>query len=112
MLGPHTAKMGKVIDISSGGIAFYHKDSKASIEKDHEVSILFDNNQTNGNYGPLKFQATIISERPLGSERMPNATCRCGLQFKNLTYYQRAWLMECIQKYTLAEKGGPSGRRR
>lgn len=103
VLGPNTAKMGQIIDISNGGIAFYHKDSSISIEKSHDLSILFDNNQTNGNYGPLKFQATIVSEVAVDNSRMSAATRRCSLQFNNLTYYQRAWLGECIQNYTNSE---------
>ncbi len=104
VLGPQSSRMGQLIDISNGGAAFYHKDTREMSEKNDELSILFDNNQTSVSYGPLKFQAAIVSEVTVDNGRTSNATRRCGLEFKNLTYYQRAWLIECIQNYTFSQQ--------
>ncbi|MFZ5572606.1 MAG: PilZ domain-containing protein [Thermodesulfobacteriota bacterium] len=104
VLGPQSSRMGQIIDISNGGVAFYHKDTHAKPEQNDELSILMDNNQATVSYGPLKFQANIVWETPIDTSRHSGITRRCGLEFKELTYYQRAWLVECIKNHTVSQQ--------
>jgi c-di-GMP-binding flagellar brake protein YcgR len=102
VLGPFPTKMGQIIDISNGGLSFYHRNGLDSEPDTYELSILFDDNQNSINYGPLKFQAQVVSETDIKDNAESNTTpmTRCGLAFEDLTYYQRSWLADCIQNFT------------
>jgi len=104
VMGPFPTKMGQIIDISDGGLAFYHRNGLDSDSGTYEVSILFDDTQNAVNHGPLKFQAQIVSETDLTADTGSNAPMkRCGVSFDDLTYYQRSWVDDCIQNFTLEE---------
>jgi len=102
VLGPFSKKMGQVIDISKGGLAFHYKNGVVEVQEDaYELSILFDD--SNGmNHRPFKFSASIVTDFEVENEvQFSNAVIRrCGMQFADLTYYQKTWLDECIQNHT------------
>lgn len=102
VLGPFPTKMGQIIDISDGGLSFYHRNGSDSDSCSYELSILFDDSQNSINYGPLKFHAQVVSETDINDEdgATTPAVKRCGLAFEDLTYYQRSWLADCIQNFT------------
>lgn len=104
VLGAKSGRMGQIVDISQGGIAFHHKNGDTYNGETAELSILFDDESNTVGYGPLKFQAVIVSEVPI---RHTGGTAwhRCCLQFTDLTYYQRSWLNDCIQNLTVVDKG-------
>lgn len=104
VLGPDSKKMGQVIDIGKGGLAFNYKNGiKEPDDEAHELSILFDDNNSL-NHRPFKFYTSIVSDIEVKNEiQFSTATIwRCGLQFEDLTYYQQTWLDECIRNHTIS----------
>jgi len=102
VLGPNSKKMGQLIDISKGGLAFHYKNGIEEPDVNYELSILFDDSNTL-NHRPFKFNASIISDIKVRNEvQFSTATIkRCGIQFEDLTYYQETWLDECIRNHTV-----------
>jgi hypothetical protein len=101
VLGPNSRKMGQVLDISKGGLAFNYKNGIKEPEEVYELSILLDD--SNGlNHRPFKFNAAVVSDKKVANDvQFSNATIRrCGVQFLDLTYYQQTWLDECIRNHT------------
>jgi len=105
VLGPNSNKMGQIVDISQGGLAFYHKDDGKVTNGGSELSILFDGSQSNINYGPLKFKTHIVSNVVVQNQKRQLAgnQRRCSVEFDDLTYYQKSWIIDCIQNFTLPE---------
>ncbi len=107
ILGSYSYKIGQLIDISQGGIAFYYKEGQERQVDSCELSILFgDNNSLN--HPLFKFNTTIVSNIEVVNENKFNSAVvrRCGLQFSGLTYYQKNWLDDCIQNLTTGECQG------
>lgn len=101
VLGPASDKMGRIIDICQGGLAFQYKEGREQAAESYELSILFDDNSSL-NHRPCKFTASIVSDVAVENEK-PYSTAvirRCGLKFRDLTYYQKTWLDDCIRNYT------------
>lgn len=105
VLGPISNKMGQIIDISQGGVAFYHKDDGKVTNGSGELSILFDGSQSSINYGPLKFKTQMVSNIVVQNQKrqLAGSQRRCSVKFDDLTYYQKSWIIDCIQKFALAK---------
>jgi len=101
VLGPDSSRMGQIIDISPDGLAFHYKNGRDKIAKSYKMSILFDDS-LEPSYSPFIFEVTVVSDIVIESESpFSNAVVkRFGMQFLDLTYYQRAWLAECIRDHT------------
>jgi len=101
VLGPYSSQIGPIVDISQGGLAFQYKQGDGTIADTYEVSILFDA-KTDNNKSPFKFNAKVISDVEVrgGSPFSTAVIRRFSMEFKELTYYQQAWLTECIQNHT------------
>jgi hypothetical protein len=93
--------MGQVVDISPDGLAFLYKNGRDKISKSYKMSILFDDS-LESSYSPFIFDVTVVSDIVIENESpFSNAVIkRFGMQFNDLTYYQRAWLVECIRDHT------------
>jgi hypothetical protein len=102
VLGPNSKKMGQILDISKGGLAFKYKNGTREADADsYQLSILLDDNSSLS-HRPFKFNASIVSDIEVANEvQFSNAVIkRCGIQFHDLTYYQQSWLDECIRNHT------------
>ena len=103
VLGPKSKKMGQIIDISKGGLAFHYKNGVVEEPDDaYELSILFDD-RDNITHRPFKFNASIVSDFEVENQVQFSTAVikRCGVQFDDLTYYQQTWLDECIRNHTV-----------
>lgn len=104
VLGPYSSQMGQIIDISKGGLAFQYKQGKEEKADIYEVSILFDG-KSDSNTSPFKFVGKAVSDVAVKSSN-PYSIAevrRFSMAFTDLTYYQQAWLEECIQKHTTGQ---------
>jgi hypothetical protein len=104
VLGPYSFQMGQIVDISEGGLAFQYKQGKEESADTYEVSILFDGKSDN-NTSPFKFTGKAISDVEVrGTNPFSTAVIkRFSIEFENLTYYQQAWLSECIRNHTIGK---------
>ncbi len=102
VLGPSSAKMGQIIDVCQGGLSFHYKDGNEQPAESYELSILFDDNN-NLNHRPFKFNTSLVSDIEVANEKQFSTAVirRCSLKFEDLTYYQTAWLDDCIRNYTI-----------
>jgi len=104
VLGPYSFQMGQIVDISEGGLAFQYKQGKEKDSDLYEISILFDGKADN-NTSPFKFTGKVISDVEVRSTN-PFSTAairRFSMKFEDLTYYQQAWLSECIRNHTIGK---------
>ena len=104
VLGPYSSQMGQVVDISQGGLAFQYKHGNDKKTDIYEVSILFDGKSEN-HTSPFKFIGKAVSDVEVRTKN-PFSTAvirRFSIEFKDLTYYQQAWLEECIRKHTTGQ---------
>ncbi len=101
VLGPASAKMGQIIDVCRGGLAFHYKEGNEKSAESYELSILFDDNNKL-NHRPFKFNTSVVSDIEVVNEKPFSKAIirRCSLEFDDLTYYQTAWLDDCIRNYT------------
>jgi len=101
VIGPDSSRMGQIVDISPDGLAFYYKNCRDKISKSYKMSILFDDS-LEASYSPFIFDVTVISDIVIEDDSpFSNAVIkRFGMRFSDLTYYQRAWLTECIRDHT------------
>ncbi len=104
ILGPYSYKIGQLIDISQGGIAFYYKKGQERQVDSYELSIIFNDNNSLS-HRLFKFNTTIVSDIQMDNENKFSSAVvrRCGLQFSELSYYQKTWLDYCIRNYTTGE---------
>jgi len=101
VLGPYSSQMGQVVDISQGGLSFQYKQGNEKKLDTYEVSILFDG-RSDSNTSPFKFIGKPVSDVEVRNKN-PFSTSvirRFSIAFKDLTYYQQAWLAECIRNHT------------
>ena len=102
VLDHYFALIGKIVDISHGGLSFHYKGNGEIIRDSCEVSFVFDNTETNIMYGPFKFNMDIISDSKIEYKNPNNSVgmkC-CRIKFQDLSYYQKLWVEECIKNHT------------
>ncbi len=100
LLGQKTTKLGQVIDISQGGLSFFHKDSEKKTKEQTSIAIIFDKKKTEKNSIPFKFDVMIVSNKNINNKKNSFLTKkRCGIKFTNLTYYRETWLKDFIQNH-------------
>lgn len=104
ILGPYSSQMGPILDISKGGLSFQYKQGKEKKADIYEVSILFDG-KSETNTSPFKFVGKAVSDVAVRSNN-PYSIAevrRFSMAFTDLTYYQQAWLEECIRNHTTGQ---------
>jgi len=101
VLGPDSSQMGQIVDISPDGLAFHYKNGRDKLAKSYKMSILFDDS-LDSNYSPFIFNVKVVSDIEIENESPFSSAVikRFGMQFNDLTYYQKAWLAECIRDHT------------
>jgi hypothetical protein len=101
VLGPDSSRMGQIIDISPDGLAFYYKNGRDKLAESYRMSILFDDS-LDSSYSPFIFNVKVVSDIEIENESPFSSAVikRFGVQFNDLTYYQKAWLSECIRDHT------------
>ncbi len=97
LLGPDSTKLGRIIDVSLGGLAFSHM---ASARPPNELSEL-DMFLIDADFYLEKLPYTIVSDfqtfdNPFGSITMR----RCCVQFGELTQHQKSQVAHFVQDYT------------
>ena len=103
VLGPHVKNLGRIIDISKGGLAFSYHENGEPLHKLFELDILLGDNGFYLDKVPFNavwdFQVVIDEEAPASSL----APRRCGVQFGALSDDQESQLDYFIQNHTLGE---------
>jgi hypothetical protein len=95
-------KIGPVIDITWGGLAFrYTYDDEKNLETACRLSIFFTGEDFYLRMVPVKivYEIEENSETPITTPRMK----RCGVKFGRLTECQRPMLKQFIRNYTVGE---------
>jgi hypothetical protein len=100
VLGPRSGKIGQVMDISMGGLAFSYVAGEDQPNRSYKLGILLAEHSFNLTKIPFE---TIWDKE---AEQLPSSSLRmsrCGLQFGELTRNQKSQLEYFIQSYTEGE---------
>ena len=93
---PHFSNLGKVKDISIGGLALEYVLKETKITGLSEIDIFLSGKPF---YMP-RIPSKIIFDTNISEEYQIIETRRCGLKFKDLTPTQKSQIAYFIQKYT------------
>jgi hypothetical protein len=101
MLGPHGTILGKIVDISAGGLAFGYINGHGPFKSSSELDILF---LDNGFFlQKVRFKTAwdfeIPNELPVSAETMR----RSGVRFKKLKNNQKSMLKYFIENHAVGE---------
>jgi hypothetical protein len=97
---PRFTKLGKIKDISAGGLSFEYVSTEGEIEDSSEIDIFMSGSRFHMTRVPAKtvYDSTVISHdytfAPLVQRR------RCGLQFGELTEEQSEQLKDFLKTHT------------
>jgi hypothetical protein len=98
--GPHANKVGQIVDVSMGGLAYRYVGSEDSSEGSHLDIFVTDHDFYMGAI-PFKTVCDLqIVDRVSAS---PMTMRRCGVQFRKLSRKQNSQLEHFIQHHTLGE---------
>lgn len=100
-VGPHDIQVGRLRDVSMGGLGFRYIGNGEPLRGTHYVDIFM----AEGDFYLSRVPVKTISDIEVVS-KPPSATTtmkRCCLKFKKLTDLQRAKLKDFIERYTLGE---------
>ena len=102
VLGKNSQAMGRIVDISKGGLAFNHNGGKVEPAEMSELSLLFaDRISMDISRTSLKFRSRIVSDNETVKNGNSNQTKRrCAVQFDDLTWYQNSSLDNLISHQT------------
>ncbi len=107
-LGPNDAILGQIMDMSMGGLAFRYLDSKKPTDGSYIDIFLIECDFCLGRV-PIKsvsdyeIDNTVICKMVDGVLPSCRAMKRSGVQFEELTHYQRSQLEAFIQNHTAGE---------
>jgi PilZ domain len=99
VFGKDSQAMGRIIDISKGGLAFNHKGTKIEPFGIYELSLLFaDLKIMHISHASVKFKSRIVSDHAtITSGQINTSKRRCAVQFDDdLTWYQHSSLDNLI----------------
>jgi len=99
IFGEDSRAMGRIIDISKGGLAFNYNGPKIDSSEVSELSLLFANGRTtNIGHALLKFKSRLVSdEATLTKGRLNASKRRCAVQFDDdMTWHQHSGLDNLI----------------
>lgn len=100
LLGPDSARIGTLINVSLGGLMFEYVTMKAPSDEATELEILVPNGEFRLDRVPCQvIWDTATSQFP----ETPLHKRRCGVQFGELTQTQIAQLEDLIQNYAVGE---------
>jgi len=100
-LGPHDIQVGRLRDVSMGGLGFRYIGNGEPLKGTHYVDIFMADEDFYLSRVPVKAVSDIevLDKAPSAATTMK----RCCLKFKKLTDEQRAKLEVFIDKYTMGE---------
>jgi hypothetical protein len=101
VLGPYSSKIGQIIDMSIGGLAFSYIAGEERSNRSYELGILLAENSFYLTKIPFE---TIWDKETRGVPFSSVPMRRCGVQFGELTQNQASQLQYFIQNHT----GGPA----
>jgi hypothetical protein len=107
-IGPNSIKIGQLLNVSRGGMAFKSNDQKTRFFQAAELSIIVDDNELNINVVPFKFKAKMVSVTDISNRNPFNFTKmrRFSVVFEALSDYQIFWLDYFIRNHTLCQVPG------
>ena len=94
-------KMGQIIDISKGGLAFWYIHEEENSNEAFKLAITYAENAFYSN--KIKFETISDFEIVNGDQLNTFTIRRQGLKFKELTLKQASVLDRVIRKYTVGE---------
>ena len=103
VFGEDSRAMGRIVDISKGGLAFNYNGTKIESLGPSELSLLFaDRNTMHISHASLKFQSRLVSDQPTVTRgKLNSLKRRLAVQFDDdLTYYQHSSLDNLISLQT------------
>ena len=105
LLDSASPKLGPIVDISMGGLAFRYKGKELPLTESSDLTLLFDDKRLNVYNMPLKFKTKPIANVviPEEEETAFDSKMRCCVQFEELTYHQRLSLDNLILNQTDGE---------
>ncbi|NVM20993.1 MAG: PilZ domain-containing protein [Desulfobacterales bacterium] len=101
LLEPHFAKLGQIIDIGRGGLAFRYTGRQEWSAGSSELGILFHEQKFHLDRVPFKTVSDFEMARK--TAHSPVAIRRCGVRFVGLTHEQKFELEHFIRNYTSGE---------
>jgi hypothetical protein len=97
---PHDSKLGEIIDMSMGGLAFCYLATKEPSNGSYKLDIFLD--EAGFHLDDVLFDTvTDFETRQVGFTSVTMR--RCGVQFGKLTHDQRSKLEYFIQNHTISE---------
>ncbi len=98
VFGKDSQAMGRIVDISKGGLAFNHNGGKIESYGMSVLSFLFaDRKEMHISHASLKFKSRIVSDNETTTKGNSNySKRRCAVQFDDLTWYQNTSLDNLI----------------
>ena len=98
VFGKDSQTMGRIVDISKGGLAFNHNGGKIELLGMSVLSLLFaDQKAMHISHTSLKFKSRIVSDNETVKKGNSNhSKRRCAVQFDDLTWYQHTSLNNLI----------------
>jgi len=101
MFGPHSAKVGQIIDMSMGGLAFGYISSEEQSNRSFELDVFL----TDHSFYLEKVPVKTISNLKIANESpsVSTTTRRHGVQFEDLTHNQISELRYFLWNHTMGE---------
>ncbi len=100
MLRSNDTKVGPIIDVSMDGLGFHYVGSKKPIGESAKLSIL----PAEDSSYLYKIPCRAVWDRKVNENHFSSISMRrCGVQFGELTPYQKAQLEQFIQDHTTGE---------
>lgn len=93
ILGKDSQAMGRIMDISKGGLSFSHNGGRVEPSRVSELSLFFaDRNMSNSiSRASLRFKSRVVSDsETMTGVQLNMSKRRCAVQFDDLTWYQNA----------------------
>jgi hypothetical protein len=97
VIGPHSSRVGRIIDISMGGLAFRHVDEVESSEELHELDVFHENDFCLRHVPCEAISDLETYESPFGSFIIRES----AVQFGEMTPQRMLQLQRFIQKHTI-----------
>jgi hypothetical protein len=98
-LGPHDTKVGQIIDVGMGGLAFRYVGSEEPSNGELDVFL----NERDFYLGRVPFRTVSDFEITSRRDSSPTAMRRSGVQFRKMKPNQISQLEYFIQNHTLGE---------
>jgi hypothetical protein len=97
---PHGPRLGEVVDISRGGLAFRYYADKETPDESNELNIFLEE----GNFYLNNVLFQTVNDFGIHQTPFPSVTMRrSGVRFNNLTDHQVSQLQNFLENYAIGE---------